>query len=259
MYFTNKIETFDHQEIEKAVKHAKEEYPNESVGAIIDKRYVKFANVSPSASNSFMLKDDMFNVAYMQGRVDCLIHSHHDSEKALATKEDQITQQEFDIPFGIIELKNNSPTHVVFWGDTLPIEPLIGRPFFYGVWDCYGLVRDWIRINQNVIPPNPPRDWIFWWKKIAMFEEYVKSGQMPYEFINLKDIEVGDILLYNVDGSTYMNHCGIVVEGGKVLHHFDGNISAAYPFPHRRQFLTLAVRHNKDWGGYDDQTVWQTG
>jgi len=255
MYFTNQNKIFEQKVVDKAIAHAQSCYPDECVGAIIEGKYHGFENKSPEPDKSFLLDDGAFKIAYMMGKVDAVIHSHCDC-KPLATREDQISQQEMDIPFGVIQLQNKSVTHVIFWGDDLEVEPLLQRQFFYGVWDCYGLVRDWIRMNHKVLPPNPPRDWLFWHENVSMFEKYVQTGKLPYEFVDLRDIEVGDILLYNIDDSKFMNHCGILVESSKVLHHFDKSVSAYYPIGYYMKFLTLALRHNKNWEGYNDKSIW---
>jgi proteasome lid subunit RPN8/RPN11 len=255
MYFTNQNKVFEQRLIDDAIRHAQDIYPNECAGAIIGNEYVRFENKSPTPSASFLIDDMNFKMAYMYGAVECVIHSHCDC-KPLVTREDQISQEDMDVPYGIVQLKNKSVTHVTFWGDTLPIEPLLGRYFYYGAFDCYGLVRDWIRMNHKVTPPNPNRDWVFWYNGVSMFEMYVQSGKMPYEFVDLRDIEYGDILLYNINGTKYMNHCGVML-GNKVLHHFDNSLSAEYPYAHYREYLTLAVRHIPNWEGYNDSSIWK--
>lgn len=246
MYITNRTKTFNKNNIKAAIRHAKEEFPNESCGAIISGKYVRFKNAAEDTSNTFLIQDSHFARAYVSGSVDCVIHSHNNYDKA--SKEDQQQQLELDVPFGIINMDINRPKHVVFWGDTLPIEPLEGRQFFYGVWDCYSLVRDYIRLNTEYTPPNPARDWDFWNKGVSMFEGHIEQGT-AYDFIDIKDAGPGDVLLYSIHHRKYINHCGILIENDRVIHHVPNQPSQAFQISYLRKYLKAAMRHNTSWYG----------
>jgi proteasome lid subunit RPN8/RPN11 len=246
------IEYFKEQ-VPEAIEHAKDEFPNESCGCIIDGFYEPFKNKSPSPEDSFLIQSDRFNRYYIEGRVECIIHSHNNYP--YASVEDQDQQKEMEVPFGIINLVNKSVKNVVFWGDQLPIQDLIGRPFFWGVWDCWALVRDAIRIKYNINTPNPSRDYGFWFKTISMFEKYIE-GDFPFDYVDLRDIEPGDCLLYNMHGTKYLNHVAMMAENNKVLHHFENQISGYKPVMYCREFMNKACRFNPNWRGFNDTSLW---
>lgn len=248
MYITNREKTFNKNSIKAAIRHAYDEFPNESCGAILNGKYVRFENRAEDPSSNFLIQDSHFARAYAADAVDCVIHSHNDHN--MASFEDQRQQLELGVPFGIINLGVNRPQHVVFWGDTLPIEPIEGRDFFYGVWDCFALVRDYVRINTEWTPPNPPRSWDFWNEGVSMFEEHINKKTMPYQFVEIKDTIPGDVLLYSVHHRKYINHCGILVEGDKVIHHLPKHKSQKFQMSYLRPYLKAAMRHNPDWEGY---------
>lgn len=258
MYITNRNEIFDQSIINDAIEHAKEDWPNEACGAIINDKYERFENKAhlrgENKSDSFLIKDNDFNLAYINNEVQCVIHSHNDYNKA--SKQDQIQQTEMEIPFGIINLKNKSVIHVVFWGDNIRIEPLKGRQFFYGVWDCLGIVRDYYRLNYNIISPNPARDFAFWFKGVSMFEEYTKENMMPFNYVEVDNAQPGDVLFYNIHGTKYVNHCAIYLKQDLVLHHLDHEISKTYPMTYYRQFLMKVMRFNPNWNGYGSNEHW---
>jgi cell wall-associated NlpC family hydrolase len=58
--------------------------------------------------------------------------------------------------WGIVPVKRHFAEVPFFWGDSLPIAPLEGRPWRMGVYDCYGLMRDWYRAKRNILLPNRP-------------------------------------------------------------------------------------------------------
>jgi len=256
MYITNRNEIFPQDVVDEAIKHTREDWENESCGAVIDGEYVRFQNEADDKSNTFLIQDTDFTNAYIDGKVEAVIHSHNNYP--MASQEDQQQQVALDVPFGIINFKNGSVTHVVFWGDSLPMEPLEGREFFYGAWDCYGLVRDWLRINTGMLPPSPAREFPFWHKGISMFENFIEDGTMPFYYVDEHDIQPGDILLYNIYNTKYVNHCGVYLNNdGETLHHLYNKLSGRYPIMHNRQYLMKVMRHNPKWQGYRPGSNWE--
>lgn len=233
---------FNQNLIDEAIQHAKETFPKESVGAIIDEKYVRFQNRSDE-EDSFMIHDNIFDKAYIEGKVQAVIHSHDNCPRA--SYQDQLSQLELDIPFGIINLKNKSVTHVVFWGEQIPIAPLEGRFFFYGsVFDCYSLVRDYMITTYNYKLPNYPRQWVFWYKAQSVFEDHIQENKDNFEWVDLDKLSPGDILLYSIYETKYLNHCAVYMgNNGEVLHHFVNELSGRYPITFNRQYLRKAIRY----------------
>jgi proteasome lid subunit RPN8/RPN11 len=249
-YITNRNKCFDQTIIDDAIKYSQSEWPNEACGIVVDNEFIPMKNCSPSPLDSFIINDKLFDELYIQNKIQCLIHSHEDEMGTpLASKVDQEQQLEFNIPFGIINMRKKNITHVIFWGDQLPIEPILQRHFFYGVWDCYGLCRDYIRTTMNITPPNRARDFLFWYKGIAFMEN--EMTDMPFIPIDLDKIQPNDFILYNIKGTTYVNHCGVYLGDG-VLHHLYGQVSRKLPTSDFIQYARKAVRHNPEWTGYEE-------
>ncbi len=224
--------------IQDAVTHALDMFPLESCGAIIDDEYAVFENTAQDPENSFLINDAMFDRAYADGRVQAVIHSHNNVP--YASKADQEQQLAMGVPFGIINLVNKSAVHFVMWGDSLPVEPLEKRSFFYGVWDCFSLVRDYMRINHNIAFKNISREHGFWLRGESMFEVFM--DRFDVDPVPLNRIRPNDVLLYNLNGTKHLNHCGVMQENGLILHHFENHISRAVPVSFSQQFLRSAVR-----------------
>lgn len=237
-YFTNQNSFFFDQAIQDAIAHAKECFPEEACGAVIDDEYVRFANAADDRENSFLISDSEFDAAYQAGEVQAVIHSHNASAKA--SQPDQEQQMALGVPFGVINLVNRSVTHFVFWGDSLPVEPLTRRPFFYGVWDCFSLVRDYFRLKHKYLMPNIPREHGWWLRGESMFEPYMK--QFDVTQVSLEIMQPNDILLYNLHGQTHVNHAAVMQEDGLVLHHFENHTSQALPKSFNQQYLRSAWR-----------------
>ncbi len=235
---TNQHNFFFDPAIQDAIVHAKEVFPDESCGAIIDDEYVRFDNQAEDKTKNFVIMDPYFDRSYQDNAIQAVIHSHNNDPAATAA--DQAQQIELEVPFGIVNLVNKSVTHLAFWGDSLPIEPLKRRHFFYGVWDCFSLVRDYFRIKHGVTFPNVPREYGFWLKNESIFENHIFNVDVVP--VPLDEIRPNDVLFYNLHGSKFLNHCAVMKEDGLVLHHFENHCSQGYPISYSQQFLRFAYR-----------------
>ena len=229
--------------VNAAINHAKKEFPKESCGAIVNGKYIRFKNESLNPEEEFEIKDDRWYDWYMKGEIDCIIHSHNDSNQASMV--DQIQQRELGIPSMIINLKNKSLMDcIVFGGDIHP--PLKGRPFFWGVYDCVSLVKDYILNQFGFEIKYPAHEFDFWIKQKNYFEKYL-GEQNPFIEVATSDMKKHDVLLYNIDGSRFINHIAVIIsDNGEVLHHMYNNISGTYPINFNRRYLRKVMRFNGD-------------
>lgn len=235
-------------DVSGAVDHAISEFPMESCGAIIDGEYRPFDNTAEHSDKDFRIDDPDYSAAYASGRVDAVVHSHNNGP--WASMMDQQQQRQTDVPWGIINLRGGSPTHAVFWGPGIQPEPLEGRQFFHGVWDCWGLARDYLVGAYDLDDaPDPPRDREFWLSGEKLFEEYLGG---PFDSADPHDAVVGDVCLYSIGKCRYLNHCGVYMGRGKILHHFENRVSRCYPSSFHGQYLEHVLRYN------NDSNLWKT-
>jgi cell wall-associated NlpC family hydrolase len=202
--------------IEDAKRHALQEYPKESCGIVVDGKYIPCTNISNNPTVAFQIKPDDYYL-YLEDRIECVIHSH--DNYAHASKQDMIDQEKLGVPFGIINIHNGAVEDVFFWGDTLPIQDYVGRQFFHGVYDCYGLVRDYFRREYKITPPMYPRDYGWWLQGENVIEEGIMAcGFKVIETNDVRVLKPGDGILAKVN-SDIVNHCGVYIGDGLLLHH----------------------------------------
>lgn len=230
--------------VRKAIEHCRKQLPNEGCGAIINDRFIPFANESQDPENSFEIHGDNWFLLYMNGEIDCLVHSHDNCNRA--TIVDQEQQQKMDIPWLIVNFHKGSVHDCIVFGEKTP-APLLGRPFFYGAFDCFTLLRDYMQM-QDIILPNPPHKWEFWAVGEPVFETAIKNNpDLPFktvsEVVTSGGFQVGDVLMYAVHGTRYINHVAVVYNDSKeVLHHVSGRISGLYPINFFRKYLRRVMR-----------------
>lgn len=223
--------------VEHAKQHARDVWPEECCGAIVAGQYLRFKNEAEDPLASVEIKDPRWFTHYMNDAVECMVHSHNDCP--MASVGDQIQQVSLGIPSLIINLKNRSVTDCILLGEE---APLTGRPFFYGAFDCIALVRDYFKANREIEIPNPPHEWEFWASGDDMFEKVLRETDIEFKTVDLGNIAVGDILLYNIYGTKFCNHIGVVSGEGLVLHHFLNRISGEYPLNTQKKYLKKVIR-----------------
>jgi len=219
----------------KAMQHARDEYPCEACGAIVDDHYIPFWNQSVDSSSCFVIDDPEYFKLYTDGQIQALHHSHNDWPRA--TKIDQAQQIETDIPWLITNLRKGSVVDCILLDPSNP-PPLMDRPFFYGIFDCMSLVHDFILQERGIDLPAHPHDWEFWINGETVFEDAIDEIKDIFEVVKDNNLKRGDLLLYNIGGLKSVNHIGVVYEDNNlVLHHFLNRLSGVYPINIERRYL----------------------
>lgn len=242
MYITNSIQHYEQSLIDEAIEYFRSKMPEEACGVFADDKFIPFDNKADDPLKDFVIDDPEYTELYVDDHIDCILHSHNDFP--MVSYNDKLSQQEVDIPFGIINFKQKSVTHVIFFGDHLQLEPLKGRPFFYGAFDCLTLVRDYYIMKYEIELPDPPKVWGFWNENDTMFEDGLEDSAVLFK-IKPKYAEEGDIILYNMNGKC-IDHCGILLDNNLVFHHFINRISARYPISIARNKLVSIYRRIKN-------------
>jgi cell wall-associated NlpC family hydrolase len=225
-----------------AKAHSMKEFPKESVGVVINNQYHPLENVHETPETDFRVDPKVYLDLENDG-VQAIIHSHN--EFPHASKKDMEAQINTAVPWGIINMKNGNVMDVFFWGDGLPTQDLVGRPFYGGVYDCYSLVRDWYKENFNVPLPNIAREWDFWNNPNGAkhFEDNLtalfKRGEWKL-ITNVKEIQPGDALLFKLAGSKVWNHCAIYIGDSLIAQHMEKRLSRTEPiFPMMNRINTI--------------------
>nr|WP_321513132.1 C40 family peptidase [uncultured Pseudodesulfovibrio sp.] len=223
---------FDQTIIQAAMRHAKDEYPREACGLVVGDEYLPRYNSAADPLRDFRITPQAWIGAERKGIVRAVIHSHPDQaqcpEDVHPTKPDMVGQLETDLPWGIVPVIGGVVSEPFFWGEGAPVLPLTGRRFRHGVADCYSLVRDWYRLERGVILKDYPRSDEWWHGEDDLcMDSFIDAGFRDVD-LGLEP-EVGDLVLMQVCSSK-VNHCGLYVGGGLMLHHLTNRLSRPDPY-----------------------------
>lgn len=246
----NTIKNFSDKAKKDAVEYCRKLLPYEGCGIISEDNFIPFDNKSSDPLNNFLIDDREFDYLLMRNKIQAIIHSHNDFPHA--SLNDQRAQREFDLPFGIINFRHGTCQHFIFWGDQLEKEPLLKRPFFFGVFDCLTLSSDYYKEKFNKEIPQPLREVNYWENDQSIFEDHVNMADYPVNFINIKDVKPNDIYFYKMFDSKYINHMAVVLENGRLLQHFMNKLSCTLPASYYQNYICYGGRFDLDWETYNE-------
>lgn len=231
------------------VEYSRSKYPEEAAGFFVEGEFIACNNIAKDKLNDFKIDSRMY-LKY-EGKIEAIVHSH--SKYPHVSKKDMINQISSNIPWGMLSLQDNLDIQCfVFWGDQLPPQNLVGRPFIFSVYDCFSLCRDYLR-HKEIIVPDWPRENFFWDNKdkqgnpkealqeiqIGLDTVYKEAGciSISKEFLRIGDFLVGKLQ------STVLNHCGIYIGNGLVLHHVYGKLSCIEPMYRYDKIFEKYIRY----------------
>jgi len=237
--------------VDAAVEHALHMFPEESCGIVIANVYYPMNNIHVDPKNDFEIRSiDYLALVEEHGPLQAVIHSHPQGQRC-PSKEDMQSQIDAAVPYGIIVIRNRKPQNVFFWGEGCPLAPAEGRPFIHGVYDCYATVRDELRRSYNVRVADLPRNDKWWDAQTdnnVLADNYVKLGfTIPVDFLEMKP---GDAVMGKLADQPRINHCGIYMGNGLILHHLFGTahrprFSIIEPIYSLKPYISQCLRHQE--------------
>jgi proteasome lid subunit RPN8/RPN11 len=233
--------------IQQAQDYFRDQYPEEAVGFLRGSGFTPLANVAEDKENTFQI-DPLAWVAYdtADNPVMAVIHSHPDGP-AIPSEADMRGQISSGKPWAIIAIDKDVASTPVWFGDQAPIAPLLARPFVHAIFDCYSLIRDAYRLGKTALANQPDpdacvADWPFdpitlpefprrdnWWGRgDNLYLDNFRAAGFDISEGGLEDVQVGDVFFMKLR-SPVLNHGGIYVGGGLIMHHVTGYTSHRSP------------------------------
>lgn len=217
-----------------ALKH----YPEEACGFIVQKGkkavVIDCKNVAENRINEFLIDPVDQARAYEEGEIIASWHTHTNGTNE-PSEFDRVGCNNCELPYVIVGLRKDDADEFVFTAPNvlLPDDTVldyVGRPYMYGVMDCYSLVVDYydreFDIKLDFMPQN--RIPFFWEEGMPLMEDsfdhlgFVRlgTGSIP---------EVGDLFVMQC-GSKVANHVAIYIGDDKILHHSHNRLSCRVPY-----------------------------
>lgn len=195
-----------------------------------------------SGPMQFETDDETTARAEEEGDVICCYHTHPytSPEPSMA---DKVAAEKHGVPLLILSWPQESWAYYQPGGFR---APLLGRPFVYGLLDCWTCFRDGFMEYTGIPLPDFDRgedsDW--WHNGGNLFLDHLAECQFSMVTDGLKQ---WDGILMQIDSPTYPNHAALYLGDGMILHHVQDRISTMHPFIENQGFYAKAtyaiVRH----------------
>ena len=211
-----------------ALVHAKDQDPKEAVGLLLNIRgrhkYYPCQNLAITNHQEFILNPEDYVKADNLGEITAVVHSHP-TTPPIPSQADRISCEHSKLPWHIVNPKTGE------WGECIPegyVPELLGRPWVWGVTDCWSLVVDWYAQEKNIKLKDyarnmTPQEFL----ENPLFEDYAwRTGFR--ELRSEEKLEAGDVLLMSIMHPT-LNHVAIFLED-MVLHHLADRLSCREPY-----------------------------
>lgn len=203
-----------HKKTQAAIEaHALAEYPREACGLIVaagrKEEYIRCRNLAASPREQFRMPAEDWADAEDRGKILAVVHSHPDAEP-YPSEADRIACEGSGVPWVIVSVRDGTVSTPYQFAPTGYKAPLLGRPFFHGVLDCYSMIRDVYQreFGIELLEWEREDDWWNAGKDYYMdrFEQTgfrkLGSGEQP---------QPGDVVLMAIHAPV-ANHAGVYLD-----------------------------------------------
>lgn len=225
--------------ITAAEDHARDCYPRESCGVLVVSGGVQTYRPCRNRARGedhFVLHPADYAAAEADGEIIAIIHSHPNAA-AHPSDADRVACEASGLPWHILSW----PSGV--WAKCEPKgyqAPLVGRPFYHGVLDCWALIRDGFRELRGVDLPDFERADDWWHHGGNLYLD-------NYERAGFRAVDDGpkpfDVILMQI-ASSVVNHAALYLGDDVILHHLQRRLSCRDVYGgYWRRVTRLIVRH----------------
>lgn len=206
-------------------------YPNEACGFVLKSGKKSWAveaqNTATEPTNYFLIAPKDYVSAMSKGEIIGVWHTHPE-QPATPSDADRAGCENSNVTWYVMGVYKREGDRFEC-SEIESIEPngfvkeLLGRPYVYGVFDCWTIIRDYYKQEYNIDVPDFPRVDDFWEKGIDTFGE--NWGNAGFVHVGEGDLRVGDVLFMQTGASGLIDHAAIYVGNNQILHHVGNRLS----------------------------------
>lgn len=238
--------------------HAEETYPNECCGFVVQaggkEIYIKTDNVASEPNKFMQTSATAWADAEDMGEITVFVHSHPD-ESPKPSEADLTSMEASGVPWLIVSVREGKVVETSLSHPSGYQAPLIGRPFYHGVLDCYTLVQDWYKMHRGILLKTYAREDVWWKKGQDLYVDNFKNEG----FTTIAEDDTprpGDLILMAIR-SPVTNHAAVYLDkevlhegmrpiSGAMLHHLYGRPSERAIYGGYWQSVTTHIIRHKD-------------
>lgn len=208
------------------MSHAAREAPRECCGLLVKEgkrtAYRACRNLAPAQAEFFLDPEDYTRVEDEGVTILAVVHSHHyvSAEPSMA---DLTACGEGQLPWLIVSY----PTGATKWLQPKHFAaPLTGRPYAYGIHDCYTLVKDYFAQKRELAMHHYQEPWGWWDQGRDVFRQQMVNEGFVERPVN--ELQPDDVLLMQFRAKV-PQHLAVWLGDGNILHHHRDRFSSIEP------------------------------
>jgi proteasome lid subunit RPN8/RPN11 len=200
--------------------YAERAYPKETCGFIlIDGTVIECQNTSNEPDTFVISAQDTAD--YLDDAKACW-HSH--AKYSGFSPADIKACKALNLPYAVWNCAGSE----AFWLDPSQDAGLLGRPWNYGVYDCYSAVRDWYKQQMGIEMGDYARRYEGEWSKPGFI--YFEQNFAAEGFVKVPaglDLVRGDVILMRIRNQNVCNHVAVVEDpaANQLYQHLVGRLS----------------------------------
>lgn len=215
-------------------------FPSEACGFILNNGSVVQCTNTATTPDTFIISASE-TASYLDNSL-CCWHSH--AKFPQLSEADIRACKALSLPYAVWDCSSS----LLFWLDPSQDAGLVGRPWAYGVHDCYSAVRDWYWQQCGYAMNDYPRQHEGEWSErgFTHFEDnFAAEGFI--ELPNTADLQRGDVLLMRIRNDSCCNHVAVVedLSSNMIFQHLVGRLSGLTSYsPYFREQTYAVLRRS---------------
>lgn len=236
-------------QLNKFKKHVLSQYPNEACAVVVDDagklKVINCENTHEDPLNHFRIDASVIAEYVINNKLKAVLHSHIAKSNLQCdirtpSANDIQGHNDTNVPWGIVATDGETVSEPL-WLDDSEIAPLEGRAFIHGLYDCWSIVRDYLRLHKGITLKNYPRD-PSWWangQSLCNMSAISDAGLVSIKYQELIEC---DIVLMKI-GSPVPNHWAIVTGNNTILHQLPHRLSTTDSLSKWSKYIVGCYRH----------------
>ena len=214
---------------DKIFEIGKTKYPNEACGLIVEPfEIIECANIAVDPKQYFLLDPQDYIKTARESKIVGVWHTHCE-QPGVPSMADKAGCEASDMPWVIVGMRKNESGEIEKFEQSTIVPTgyradYVGRPYVFGIFDCYTLVADYYEKELGIKLERRP-SWFkpLWWENGEDFfvQEFKQQG---FKRLIDQEIQQHDIFLMQIR-SPVANHIGVYVGEDKILHHTQERLS----------------------------------
>ena len=216
--------------IDEIKQHFEEWYPKEGCGvyAVIKGKLEWFpCNNVATDEDDFVIDSEQYIKIAQKGDIIAVIHSHPDASCEPSPDDIKYCNatglKYYIFSYPSMEMYELEP-------EDKKEKPLYGRPYEFGVNDCFEAMRDYLEAQNIIIPPRAAFEDDWYEKGLDYFtDEIIES----YGYTRVEgNMKKNDVIIFTIEAPVG-NHCGVYLGDDLFFHHAEHRLSCRenlYPF-----------------------------